>query len=635
MLRIIALILLILTGLLTEIRAVNAEGAGAGFAINLRDTDITVLAEQMAEITGRTLIVHPDLTGKITVVSAEKLDAKGAWELFQAILRARGFQAVQSGAIWQVVPLDAARTAARADNTDKAGSQDFVTRLIRLNRIPAAEAVRVLRPLVALSGAIEALEEPNAVLLTDTSENAARIVRIATQLDLQEGRRSRVLRFRFAQAAIVGTAIAEVLGGEPTGARLSVDPESNTLLVRGMAGDLAEVEKLARALDVAPPVNLTVKFRTRVLKLRFGDATQVAELIRATLTSSPVLTSAVAESLEQNPIPGRRQPGEIPAVSVQAASEINAVVVRGTEQQIAEVAGLVQQLDQKRPQVLIEAAIVEVSGDVAKRISAQLGLGALAPPSGLAATSFSNGGASLGSILAALGVPNAALASAGGAVSIGNDDFGLLLQALEQTTKANLLSTPSLTTLDNQQASIIVGQNVPFRTGTFATDGNSVQPFTTIERKDVGISMTVLPRVNAGNVVQLDISQEVSSLVNANVDGAADLITNKRSIQTSVLVESGGTIVLGGLITRDELRSLQKVPGLGNVPILGNLFKSRARSGTNRTLFVFLKPTVLGTAGDIRRNYDQRLKELSAARTDLNRKPGGFAPARLEIGGLY
>jgi len=635
MLRIIALTLLILTALVAQDRGANAQGSAPGFSINLRDTDITVLAEQMAEITGRTLIVHPDLTGKITVVSAETLDATGAWELFQAILRARGFQAVQSGAIWQVVPLEAARTAARADNTDEAGSQDFVTKLIRLNRIPAAEVVRVLRPLVAASGAIEALEETNSVLLTDTSENAARIIRIATQLDLQDGRRSRVLRFRFAQAAVVGAAISEVLGGSATGARLSIDPDSNTLLVRGRASDIDEVERLARSMDVAPPVNLTVKIRTRVLQLRFGDATQVADLIRATISNAPVLTSAVAESLDQNPVSGRQTPADVPAVSVQAASEINAIVIRGTEAQIAEIVALVQQLDKKRPQVLIEAAIVEVSGDVAKRISAQLGFGALSPPNGLAATSFSNGGTSLGAILGALGVPQAALASAGGSVSIGNDNFGLLLQALEQTTKANLLSTPSLTTLDNQQASIIVGQNVPFRTGTFATDGNSVQPFTTIERRDVGISMTVRPRVNAGNTVQLDISQEVSSLVNANVDGAADLITNKRSIQTSVLVENGGTIVLGGLITQDDLRSLQKVPGLGNVPLLGNLFKSRARSRTNRTLFVFLKPTVLGTSGDIRRNYDKRLKDLRGARREQNRQPGAFAPVRLEIGGLY
>ena len=319
----------------------------------------------------------------------------------------------------------------------------------------------------------------------------------------------------------------------------------------------------------------------------------------------------------------------------------NAIVARGTEAQLNEVAALLQQLDQKRAQVLIEAAIVEVSGEAAQRLSVQLGLGELAPPSGLAATSFSNGGAALGTLLSALGSPNSALVTTGGSLTLGGNDFGLLVQALNQTTSANLLSTPSLTTLDNQPASIVVGQNVPFRTGTFATDGNTVQPFTTIERRDVGLTMNVLPRINAGDTVRLDISQEVSSLVNANIEGAADLITNRRSIETSILAQSGSTIVLGGLITRDDLKTLQKVPGAGDVPLLGNLFKSRNRNRTNRTLFVFLKPTVLRTNQSLKATYDDRLKSLQKARTDLNAKDrtrakrGTTAPVQLELGGVY
>ncbi|MEO0914487.1 MAG: type II secretion system protein GspD, partial [Pseudomonadota bacterium] len=324
----------------------------------------------------------------------------------------------------------------------------------------------------------------------------------------------------------------------------------------------------------------------------------------------------------------RGTPPPVPEVSVQPSTEINAVVARGTDVQLVEVRGLIQRLDQRRAQVMIEAAIVEVSGEAAERLSVQLGFDQFTPQTGLAATSFGNNGTALSSVLTALGVPGAGLLSGGGTLTIGrNNTFGILLQALNQTSSANLLSTPSITTLDNHPASIVVGQNVPFRTGSFATDGNTAEPFTTIERRDVGITMNVLPRVNAGNVVRLDIAQEVSSLVNANLDGAADLITNRRSIETSVLVDNGATIVLGGLITRDDLEALSKVPLLGDIPLVGNLFRSRSENKTRRTLFVFLRPTILTSAQDLQSGYERRLQELSGARP-LREVP-------LELKGLY
>ncbi|WP_299044392.1 type II secretion system secretin GspD [uncultured Tateyamaria sp.] len=622
---------------------VYAQDVDPTYTINLRQTDITILTEQIADITRRTLIVHPELRGDITVVSAEPLDKEGAWELFQSILRARGFHAIQSGMIWQIVPLEAARAAAQVELGDStAGSQDFVTRLVPLDNLPAGEAVRVLRPLVAASASIEALENPNAVLITDAAEGAARIQQLARTLDRDQARTSRVLQFRNTQAAIVGAAIADVLGPNPTGARLSVDPGSNTLIIRGTVDELDEVEMLASAMDVPPVSNPQAALSTRVFPLRYGQAEQLAGILTTALTGAgAAATNAVAGDLQQNGLAAAAPVPDTLDVTVAADEAQNAIVARGTEAQLNEVAALLQQLDRKRAQVLIEAAIVEVSGETAQRLSAQLGLGELAPPGGLAATSFSNGGAALGTLLAALGTPNAALATAGGSATIGSGNFGILLQALNQSTNANLLSTPSLMVLDNQPASIVVGQNVPFRTGTFATDGNTVQPFTTIERRDVGLTMNVLPRINDGDTVRLDISQEVSSLVNANVEGAADLITNRRSIETSVLAQSGSTIVLGGLISRDDLKSLQKVPGAGDVPILGNLFKSRSRSSTRRTLFVFLTPTVLRSEQSLAQTYDNRLKALATARsetsTDSGRKQVRRAnkPVRLELGGVY
>ncbi|SHF53687.1 type II secretion system protein D, partial [Loktanella atrilutea] len=285
------------------------------------------------------------------------------------------------------------------------------------------------------------------------------------------------------------------------------------------------------------------------------------------------------------------------------------------------------------------AAIVEVSGDVAERLGAQLGFGTQQAQGSLGATSFSNGGVSLQGVLTAVGAPASVALSTGATLAASNNDFGLLVQALSNSSRARLLSTPSVTTLDNEPATIVVGQNVPFRTGSFATDGNTLTPFTTIERQDVGITMNVVPRITAGGVVQLVIEQEISSLVNGNVEGAADLVTNRRVINTTVMADNGGTVVLGGLITDDRLNSEQKVPGLGDIPVVGNLFKSRNASESRRTLFVFLRPTILRDRADIQAAATNRMTRLRQAdataipRTILREQEVRQLP--LEIQGLY
>ncbi len=271
---------------------------------------------------------------------------------------------------------------------------------------------------------------------------------------------------------------------------------------------------------------------------------------------------------------------------------------------------------------MIEAAIVEITGDKAEQLGIQFGVnGAAAIGGNASATSFSNLGVSVGSILAAIGAPAGRVIGDGLTIANSSGDFGVLVQALGQSSKANLLSTPSLTTLDNQAAEIVVGQNVPFRTGSFATDGNSTNPFTTIQRQDVGITLRVVPRVHQGDVIRLDVSQEVSSLVGANVTGAADLVTNRRSIQTTVLADDGQTIVLGGLITDDRQQTRSQVPVVGDVPVLGALFRSKRESQTKRTLFVFLRPTILrdpaaAAAAATAKYY--RLQTDEAARDDVS-----------------
>jgi general secretion pathway protein D len=649
--------------------------APASFVINLRDADIRALSEQVSEITGRTLILDPAVSGEVTVISAQPLDPAGVWDLFQSVLRVQGYAALRSGTIWRVIPQEGVREAGgELSETVDPGRLDVVTRLVKLRNFPVTTAVGALRPLVANFGYIEALPETNTLVITDNAENVERIEDIARTLDEGDGSQVSTIPIRNADAAEIAAALENVLGTEAGGLppRVAIDSRANVLLVRGDPDMTATVRRLAAELDQPGRQVPSLVPVTRVYRLRFADAVTLAEVLRGVIGAQAGATSPVAQALVP-PVPVQERgiaaqfgipteaadtiPAQTPLsfapppvaslasedITIQPAPDINALVVRARMEVQADLGRLIEELDQRRPQVLIEAAIVEISGDISEQLGIQLGFGDAAPPGGFAATSFSPVGLQLDNILGLLGVPaSAAIAPQGLSAAISDRDrFGILLQALAQSSRANLLSTPSITTLDNEPAEIVVGQNVPFRTGTFATDGDGVNPFTTIEREDVGITLRVLPRVSQGDVVQLEVSQEVSSLVGA-VAGAADLVTNRRLIQTTVLADNGGTIVLGGLITDDRQSQEIQVPGLGDIPLLGRLFSSNTEGGTKRTLFVFLRPTILRTRSDIGQvsaNRFQRLRSIEVQPQGLPakllREPKPVLRLPVEINGLY
>lgn len=607
-------------------------GQAADVVVNMRGVEISDVAEQISRITGRTLILDPAVKGMVNVTSAEPLSIDGVWDLFQSVLRVHGFAAVRSGRAWRIIPQASAIRDAGIGG--RLSGQDVTTRMIRLQNVSGEQAVRVFRPLVAQFGSIEAMASPNAIIITDYAENVRRIESLARSLDSGGGGRFDSIALRYANAKDVAAAIQGVFGdGTQTGGpRVVADERSNIVLVRGEPALVSEARRLAQTID-KPGAGVPI---TRMIRLNNGDSESVTEVLRGVLGEQGAVTNPVARSVaggraritrqqsnasmaastmsigstpstlgggdNMAPAPaggegdGGAKGFSMPDLTVQPAPELNAIVLRGTPAAIAEVEPLIAQLDVRRPQVLIEAAIVEISGDEAEQLSVQLGIGAAALNRGDGvATSFTGGpGVSLSTILGAIGAPAAvAVSPNGGSANIGlGDNFSILVQALGQSTRANLLSTPSLTTLDNEPAEIVVGQNVPFRTGSFATDGNSLNPFTTIERQDVGLTLKVVPRIHQGNVVRLEVAQEVSALVPAVV-GAADLITNRRSIQTTVLADDGQTIVLGGLIADDRTLSKSQVPILGDIPVVGELFKSRKEAQVKRTLFVFLKPTIL------------------------------------------
>jgi len=631
------------------------------YVINLRGVELAEFAEQVSGLTGRTLILDPSVRGTVTVLSAEPLPVEGVWALFQSVLRVNGYAALPAGSGWRVVPQAQIRQSGVPLAQHGAGpaTQDLVTRLVPLRNITSEAAARTLAPMVASFGAVQAIDTPNAIVITDYAETVERIETLAMEIDAGDGERLETLQVRFADAAELAASIERVMSGSGRPGRtprIAVDNRSNTLLVRASREAMAEISNLVRALDQPGASAASV---TRVIRLRHTDAEIITQILQGVLTGSagsapvnPVARSAAvslasgeaqtADDLAQRILgrtpatsetrgndgqaAGRTQtdvPGGVTQsavfddVSIFPASDMNAVVVRGPAAAIAEIDALVTELDMRRPQVLIEAAIVEITGDGAEQLGIQLGLAGAARRGTVAATSFSDAGVSLRSILATLGAPAAiGLANNGATIGAGGNDFSVLVQALSQTTSANLLSTPSITTLDNQVAEIVVGQNVPFRTGSFSTAGNTTNPFTTIQRQDVGITLRVAPRIHEGDVIRLDVSQEVSSLVAANLAGAADLITNRRSIQTTVLADDGETIVLGGLITDDVQAQTSEVPGLGRIPVLGRAFRAEQQTRTKRTLFVFLRPTILRDGADVAAASRARFDRLSLARTE-------------------
>jgi general secretion pathway protein D len=664
-------------------------GRADDIVVNMHDIEIAAVAEQISRLTGRTLILDPQVRGTVNVTSATPLSADGVWELFQSVLRVHGFAAVRTGRAWRIVPQAEAVREAPGSST----GQQVTSRLVRLRNVSPETAARVFRPLVAQFGSIEPLTNPNAIVVTDYADNIARIERLAAALDGGRGPSFESISLSVASAKDVGAALKTLWGEGDTAPRIAIDERSNILLIRGDARAVAEARRMAERMDRPGGATPT----TRVFRLRNADAESVTAVLSGLLGAQSQSTNPIAQTLSTSRFgssinsigagnTGTQSTSSLPTgsngtslaaasalgsqassgslgsmaqslgssqstkgtgfstpdLAVQSAPELNAIVVRGTPAALAQIQPLIDQLDVRRPQVMIEAAIVEVTADTAEALGVQFGLGNGLPGVDGAVSSFANIGTPITSILTTLGTPIGTLASASGfsgAISSG-DTFQLLVQALGSSTKANLLSTPSVTTLDNQAAEIVVGQNVPFRTGSYTSEtGGTITPFTTIERKDVGLTLRIIPRVHEGDVVRLDVSQEVSSLVGA-VTGAADLVTNRRSIQTTVLADDGQTIVLGGLISDDRTNTKNQVPVLGDIPVVGNLFKSRQLQQTKRTLFVFLRPTILRNATQVATASTAKYARVRSAEAQLDDRSSLLLDppkARLvvELSGIY
>lgn len=553
------------------------------WTINLKDAPIRDFIDQVAEISGQTFIVDPRVKGQVTVVSKSPLNISQVYQLFLSVMATHGFTVITQGDQARVIPN--AEAKAEADN-GRAASDRLETRLIQVQHSSASELVPLIRPLVPQYGHLAAVTSANALIISDRSANIERIEQMVRQLDQKGNNDYSVINLQHAWVIDTAQVLRSALErGEPkgvsNGVQIIADGRTNRIIVLGPPEARRKLIALAQSLDT--PTNRSAN--SRVIRLRHSDAKALAETLGEISEGmkNPESGETGANTKDQN-------------ILIRADESLNALVILAEPDLVAALEDIVRQLDVPRAQVMVEAAIVEISGDIGEALGVQWA------KEGHGGITFSGTGLSIGSLMKTTLANRNPNSPDGAIIGIGTDNFGALITALATDNKANLLSTPSLLTLDNQKAEILVGQNVPFQTGSYTTDASGAgNPFTTIERKDVGVTLKVTPHINDGATLRLVIEQEISSIAQSDSLNAkpVDLVTNKRSIKSTILAEDGQIVVLGGLIQDDVTQTESSVPFLGRIPLLGKLFKSTRQSHIKRNLMVFLRPTVVRDAAGL------------------------------------
>jgi len=597
--------------LLAAFGAVTASAQD--FTVNLKETDIQELIKFVAEATETTIVVDPAVKGKVKVVSSKPVSRAELYDLFLSILEVHGYTAVRSGGVVRVIQSKDARSAPVTvrDDEGQRGNDEYVTQVMRLKNISAAKLIPVLRPLVPQQAHMAAYAPSNAIIISDVASNIDRIAAIIERMDRTATQETEVIKLRYGVAEDVVRMLdqlntSEAQQGTEVEVMLVADARTNSVLVSADELERARMTQLIRYLDTPLEQSGNVK----VIYLEYAKAEEVAEVLTRVMQNIGRVDAGEA---------GRAQRAGETSATIEADKNTNALIITAPTDKMAALEAVVARLDIRRAQVLVEAIIVEMevrdgqdlglqwlfandSGFFGSSISADDArarriAGAILPEDGGDDTT---GGVTTGDFN--VGALAGALAQSPG-VSLGwgviDDDLSMtvILNALKENSNANILSTPSLLTLDNQEAYITVGQNVPFVTGSFTSTGTgdgAQNPFQTIERENVGITLKVTPHINEGDAVVLDISQEVSSLSNTSVVlQASDLITNERVLQTKVLAADGRVVVLGGLIKDDVQDATQKVPLLGDIPFFGRLFRNDAVQVTKTNLLIFIRPTII------------------------------------------
>ena len=633
--------------------AVQTGGVKRGdpITLNFTNAEIDAVARTMATLTGRNVVVDPRVKGTITLTTDKPVSPAQAYSQFLAMLRLQGFTVVDAAGLDKIVPeADAKLQGGAVFDTPQVTGSQIATQIFRLNFENANNLLPILRPLISPNNTINVNAGNNSLVITDYGDNLRRIGQIIAAMDVSNATDVEVISLKHAIAVDLaplvlrliesGGGVSAVPGGQPDGAfrtTLVAEPRSNTLILRAAnPARLALAKSLIDKLD--QPGTQSASGNIYVVYLKNAEATKLASTLRAaisgdarTATTTVGTVAAGAAAANQSSTGGQ----------IQADAATNSLIITAPEPQYRQLRAVIDKLDARRAQVYVESLIAEVNADKAAEFGIQW-QGALGQNGdanvGILGTNFKIGGTNIID-LATKAVTGGSTLATGGNFAVAHQTngvyiLGFLARYLQANGDGNILSTPNLLTLDNEEAKIVIGQNVPFVTGQYtnsgATGGN-VNPFQTIERKDVGLTLKVKPQISENGTVKLTIFQEVSSVQASSVNSTTGLITNKRSIESNVLVGDGSIVVLGGLLQDEYSGNQEKVPGLGDIPLFGNLFKGETRSRKKTNLMVFLRPVVVRDAAasdalsldryELMRATQQRAQPENSSVVPINEAP--------------
>ena len=586
---------LLMTALMLPIVTI-AIAQDSGITLNWKDADIRIVVEAVSEATGKNFILDPRVTGKVNLLSAEPMSKDAFYEAFLSILQVHGYIAIESGNLIKILPNATARQFPSQFGTETAnGPDDMATQVIQVHNVGATQLVPILRPLIPQYGHMVAHSGSNMLIISDRAANLARIVRIIRRIDMASDDDIEVVQLRNASATeivriVTALTQAAQTDGAPIGTSLVADARTNSVLIGGDKSDRLRLRTLIAHLDTP----LEDGGDSQVRYLRYADAEELSTKLQTHFTSQA--TAAAGQGM--SPISAAN-------ISVWADTQTNAIVVNAPPKMMRSLMQIVDKLDIRRAQVLVEAIIVEVIADQKNELGVSWGIEASGSNAPIAVTNFPDflsGVVQLGSAAGSDSNPSGLIGEGitlgVGRISDSGVSFAAILRALEGEADTNIISTPSIVTTDNEEATLNVGQEVPFVTGSFTNTGGtggSVNPFQTINRQQIGVKLSITPQINESNSLVLDISQEISSIAQS-AGGAVDLITNQRIIETTVIVDDGEILVLGGLL-EDVLReSDQRVPILGSIPLLGTLFRSRKTEKVKTNLMIFIRAEILRDA---------------------------------------
>ncbi len=584
---------------------------GQEFTVNLKDTDIQEFIEFVADVTGTTIVIDPAVKGKVKVVSSKPVSRAELYDLFLSILDVHGYTAVRSGEVVRVIPNKNARSApVDVISGTSVINDEYVTQVIRLDNVSAAKLIPVLRPLVPQQAHMAAYAPSNAIIISDIRANIDRIAKIIDRMDQSAVKKTEVVKLRYG----VATDVVEMLktleksrAGEGADtddeASLVADKRTNSVIVTADEVSIERIQGLIDYLDIP----LEQSGNVRVMYLEYADATEVAEVLTRVMQNLARLDDESS---------GRTRAANAAKSTIEADAGTNSLIITADTDEMAALEAVIARLDIRRAQVLVEAIIVEIDVTEGRELGIQW---LFANDSGLYGSNISPARQGSNAAIAQAILPEDAASTeigvrdlAGALSQVPGTTFGwgvvdqnltmtTILNTLEKQGNTNILSTPSLLTLDNEEAFITVGQQVPFVTGSYTNTGaaNGVaNPFQTIQRENVGVTLQVTPQINEGDSVVMDIVQEVSS-ISQQALSASDVITNERKIETKVLAKDGDIVVLGGLVKDDIQDSQQGVPLLSGIPVLGRLFRNDVVSVTKSNLLVFIRSTIIRDDDDL------------------------------------